>query len=227
MFDRIAWRYDFLNRLLSLGSDVRWRKRMVRYLPPGESLNVLDMATGTADQIWMLLKASPRIHQAEGMDLSEGMLELGRKKIKERGLADRVVLRRGDVMAIPAPDNHYDVVTISFGIRNVEDVELGFREMLRVLKPGGRMLILEGSMPTHALMRKIYLLYFRRILPRVGGWVSGDAHAYSYLNKTVETFPCGEVFCEWMRAAGFQNVAADPRTFGVATIYRGDKPANE
>lgn len=224
MFDRIAWRYDLLNRMLSLGSDVRWRKRMALHLPPGENLKVLDLATGTADQILMLAHTSSRVGPSQGMDLSEGMLEIGRRKVKEQGMSHLVTLSTGDATAIPAPDNTYDAVTISFGIRNVENVAKGLSEMLRVLKPGGRALILEGSLPDNAFMRKLYLVYFRHVLPRVGAWVSGDGGAYAYLNRTVETFPCGERFCDLMRAAGFREVSCDPRTFGVATIYRGDKP---
>ena len=225
MFDRIAWRYDLLNRMLSLGADVRWRKRMARHLPPGRDLKVLDLATGTADQILMLAHASDRVGASEGMDLSEGMLEIGRRKVKEQGMSHLVTLRTGDATAIPAADNTCDVVTISFGIRNVENVPRALSEMLRVLKPGGRALILEGSLPANTFLRKLYLLYFRHVLPRVGAWVSGDGGAYAYLNRTVETFPCGEAFCALMRTAGFRDVSFDPRTFGVATIYRGDKPA--
>ena len=225
MFDRIAHRYDFLNRFLSMGQDVAWRKKMARYLPERENLYLLDLATGTADQIIFLLKASKRIGKADGMDLSTGMLEHGREKIEKMGLADTVSLREGNTIDIPSEDGIYDAVTISFGIRNVTDVHQGLSEMHRILKPGGRAMILECSLPENALIRKAYLFYFRHVLPKVGGAVSGDSYAYNYLNKTVETFPCGEAFCDLMRKAGFNEVKAHPLTLGIATIYVGDRSA--
>jgi demethylmenaquinone methyltransferase / 2-methoxy-6-polyprenyl-1,4-benzoquinol methylase len=222
MFDRIAHRYDLLNRSLSFGQDVLWRKRMKRHLPDRADLKLLDLATGTADQL-IFLSSDPRIASGLGMDLAEKMLDIGREKIKKRNLASRFELKTGDAIHIPVDDASCDVVTISFGIRNVLDVEQGLREMFRVLKPGGRALILEFSLPGNAVMRKLYLFYFRHILPRIGGLVSGDAYAYRYLNKTVETFPYGEAFCALMRTAGFENVRANPLTFGIASIYQGDK----
>lgn len=223
MFDRIAHRYDFLNRFLSAGQDVGWRKTMARHLPAGENLYLLDLATGTADQIIFLRKASSRIAQADGMDLSEGMLEFGREKIARLGWSDQVSLREGNTIEIPSEDEKYDVVTISFGIRNVTDVDQGLREMLRILKPGGRALILECSVPENRMVRGFYLFYFRYVLPKVGGLVSGDSYAYNYLNKTVETFPCGQAFCDLMTKAGFESVKRRRLTFGIATIYQGDR----
>jgi len=154
------------------------------------------------------------------------MLAAGRRKIIEKGLEDRVVLYTGDAMRVPRPDESADVVTISFGIRNVEDVPTALADMWRVLVPGGRLLVLECSLPDNRLMRRLYLLYFRHVLPVLGGWVSGDAHAYNYLNRTVETFPCGEAFLALMRGAGFRDVRREPMTFGVATLYIGDKAGN-
>ncbi len=223
MFDRIAHRYDFLNRALSFGRDVAWRKRMRRHLPTGRPLAVVDLATGTADQLLFLLDGPATIGKAEGYDLSEQMLAEGRRKIAAKGLGDRVTLHTGDAMVIPREDASADIITISFGIRNVEDVPTALADMRRVLVPGGRLLVLECSLPENRLMRRLYLLYFRHVLPVLGGWVSGDAHAYNYLNRTVETFPCGEAFLELMRGAGFQNAKAEPMTFGVATLYVGDK----
>lgn len=225
MFDQIAPRYDLLNRLLSGWRDVAWRKRMARYLPAGGPLALLDVATGTADQIFSLLRHDPRIDRATGIDMAERMLEIGRAKAARRGLADRIRLRTGDATAIPEPDNAFDVATISFGIRNVENVSAGLSEMCRVLKPGGRALILEFSLPASPLFRRLYLFYLRRILPVLGGLISGDAQAYRYLNVTIESFPYGEAFCGLMRQAGFTAVRANPLTFGIASIYQGDKPA--
>ena len=224
MFDRIAHRYDFLNRFLSAGQDVSWRKKMAKHLPEGEGLYLLDLATGTADQILFFLKASKRISKADGMDLSVGMLDHGREKIQKLGLDGTITLSEGNTIDIPAKEQTYDVASISFGIRNVTDVHQGLSEMFRVLKPGGRALILECSLPENALVRKGYLFYFRHVLPKIGGIVSGDSYAYNYLNKTVESFPCGQAFCDLMSAAGFSEVKAHPLTLGIATIYQGDRP---
>jgi len=222
MFDRIAHRYDLLNRSLSMGQDVVWRKRVARHLPDRADIKLLDLATGTADQL-IYLSCDPRITSGLGMDLAEKMLDIGREKIAKRQLGERYELKTGDAINIPVEDNSFDVVTISFGIRNVLDVEQGLREMHRVVKPGGRALILEFSLPGNVVMRKLYLFYFRHVLPRIGSLVSGDAYAYRYLNQTVETFPYGEAFCELMRKAGFEAVRANPLTFGIASIYQGDK----
>lgn len=224
MFDRIATRYDFLNRMLSFRQDVIWRKRMARYLPDGERLRVLDVATGTADQIFSLLRHAPRVDKAVGVDMAEKMLEVGRAKATERGLTDRVTLRTGDAARIPEPDGLYDAVTISFGIRNTVDVVQALGEMRRVLRPGGRVLVLEFSLPGFAPFRAAYLFYLRHILPVLGGWLSGDRDAYRYLNVTVETFPYGCAFCDLMTKAGLVRVIDHPLTFGIATIYQGDAP---
>jgi demethylmenaquinone methyltransferase/2-methoxy-6-polyprenyl-1,4-benzoquinol methylase len=225
MFDRIAHRYDVLNRSLSLGQDVAWRKRLRKHLPGDRELVLVDLATGTADQILFLLDGPAVIREAVGYDLSEEMLARGREKIARKGLGETVSLRTGDAMRCPHPDNAADVVTISFGIRNVEDVPAALTDMRRMLRPGGTLLILECSLPSNRLLRGGYLFYFRHVLPRLGGWVSGDSYAYNYLNNTVETFPCGEAFCSLMREAGFEEVAAETLTFGAATLYRGRKPA--
>ena len=225
MFDRIAPRYDLLNRVLSAGRDVAWRKRMARYLLARESLRLLDVATGTADQILMLMDVAPQIENALGVDMAEKMLEVGREKIRARGWDQRVSLQRGDALSIPAPDACCDVCTISFGIRNVVDVLAGLREMARVLRPGGRALILEFSQPTAAWFRPLYFFYLRHVLPVVGGWFSGDREAYRYLNVTIESFPSGEAFCALMREAGFVDTRAVPLSLGIASIYIGDRPA--
>ncbi len=224
LFDRIAGRYDLLNRLLSAGRDVAWRKRMIQHLPAGDQLHALDLATGTADVLLTLLDRAPRVRGAVGLDLSAGMLAVGMRKIRRRKLSGRAALVRGDALLLPLPKELFDAVTIAFGIRNVTDVLAGLREIQRVLKPGGRALILEFSLPENALIRAGYLFYFRHILPRIGGLISGDAKAYRYLNQTVETFPYGEEFRALMREAGFETVTACPLTFGIATLYLGDKP---
>lgn len=226
MFDRIAHKYDFLNRALSFGQDIAWRKKMRSFLPQDKPLELLDLATGTGDQIFFLLDGKAAITDALGLDLSEGMLEHGRTKVKERGLEDKMRLETGDAMNVPVDSESKDVVTISFGIRNVTHVPTSLKEMLRVLRPGGRVQILEASLPANKVVRAFYLFYFRKVLPLVGGWISGDSYAYRYLNETVETFPCGEDFCQLMRDAGFENVHFKAMTFGIASIYIGDRPGD-
>jgi demethylmenaquinone methyltransferase/2-methoxy-6-polyprenyl-1,4-benzoquinol methylase len=224
MFDRIAHRYDLLNRLLSFGRDVAWRRRLVTRLPEGEPLAVLDLATGTADVLLTLARECPRVRTGVGADMSGGMLEHGHRKIRERGLDGRFRLVRTDATALGLAPGAFDAVTIAFGIRNVIDVDAGLREMFRVLRPGGRALILEFSLPANRAFRALYLFYFRHVLPRLGGLISGDFAAYRYLNQTVETFPYGDAFARLMRDAGFTRVEAEPLTFGIATLYRGDRP---
>jgi demethylmenaquinone methyltransferase/2-methoxy-6-polyprenyl-1,4-benzoquinol methylase len=223
MFDRIAGRYDFLNHLLSLGQDIRWRKKVARFLNKYNNQYVLDLATGTGDQLLYLFNSSEQIGQAVGTDLSINMLEKGRIKVRKKRLDDRIILEEGDVQDIRYPDNSFDAVTISFGIRNVKDVNRSLSEMLRVLKPGGRAIILEFSIPSNIILRRFYLFYFRYILPMIGSIISGDGYAYRYLNETVEGFPYGETFGEMLSASGFQNVSLRQLTFGIATIYCGDK----
>lgn len=223
IFDRIAPRYDFLNRLLSFRRDVAWRNKLSDYLPQGEALRVLDLATGTADVLLSLFSTSRRVKSGVGIDRSEKMLEIGRAKIRQRGLQDAILLVNADATGIPFPPESFHAVTMAFGIRNVADVPAALEELFRVLKPDGRALILEFSLPENALFRKLYLFYFRHILPLLGGIISGDYPAYRYLNRTVETFPYGQHFCELLENAGFLNVGYHPLSQGIATIYQGDK----
>ncbi len=226
MFDRIARRYDLLNHLLSLGQDIRWRKKVARFLVNKYDQYILDLATGTGDQLLYMFSCSDRIDRALGTDLALKMLDRGREKVKKRKLEDRIVLEEGDAENIQYPDNIFDAVTISFGIRNLMSVERSLSEMYRVLKPAGRVLILEFSIPQNILMRSIYLFYFRYLLPFIGSVISGDRYAYRYLNETVEGFPYGDAFCQMLRESGFENVSMYPQTFGIATIYCGDKTLN-
>lgn len=229
MFNRISHRYDLLNRVLSGRQDVAWRKKLAKHLPSGSDLFLLDMATGTGDVAITLLnhtkKKKNRVTKAIGMDMSEGMLEHGRVKVKNLGLDAALELKTGDAENIPAEANTFDVATNAFGIRNLVDFKKGLGEMLRVLKPGGRALVLEFSIPKNPIFRAGYLTYFRHVLPRIGAIVSGDAEAYSYLNQTAEAFPYGQEFLDAMTEQGFTNVKATQVTFGIATIYQGDKPA--
>ncbi len=223
MFDRIAPRYDLLNRLLSFRQDVIWRRRMARYIGNAPQQRLLDLATGTADQLIALMQASDKIVSAVGTDMAKEMLAFGEQKIHREKLDLRARLEVGDATEIKFADSSFDLITISFGIRNVIDVNKALQEMRRVLKPGGRVLILEFSLPKNKLFRSLYLFYFRRVLPRLGGLISGDSYAYRYLNQTVETFPYGAAFCDIMAKAGFVNPVSHPLTFGIATIYQGDK----
>ncbi len=223
MFDRIAHRYDLLNRLLSMWQDVRWRNRVASHLPDRDDQNILDLATGTGDLLISIFNHSKRVKSGIGIDMAEKMLEFGRPKLVKRNLQDAITLQTGNATDIPFEANRFDAVTISFGIRNVTNVSQSLGEMHRVLNDGGRAIILEFSLPKNKLMRSSYLFYFRNVLPRIGGLISGDSYAYRYLNETVETFPYGEDFCNLMTEAGFQNVRQTPLTFGIATIYQGDK----
>ena len=223
MFNRIAGRYDLLNHLLSFGQDIRWRKKVVDVLPGGADLHILDLATGTGDQLIYLVSQTDKIKQAVGIDLAVDMINIGKKKIKKSGLHALISLEEGDAEHIGYDTNLFDLTTITFGIRNVTNVSRVLSEMYRVLKTGGRTVILEFSLPENIWLQKIYLFYFRYILPLAGGIISGDNDAYRYLNKTVETFPYGEEFCALIRSAGFQNVKSISLTFGIATLYYGDK----
>jgi demethylmenaquinone methyltransferase/2-methoxy-6-polyprenyl-1,4-benzoquinol methylase len=224
MFDRIAPRYDLLNRLLSGGLDVWWRRRVADFLPEGSSLVLLDVATGTADQLLTLMGRDARVVRATGIDMAERMLEIGREKAGRRGWSERVHLQTGDATAIPLDAEQFDATTVSFGIRNVVDVPRALSEMRRVLRPGGRVLILEFSLPSFRPFRAVYLFYLRHVLPWLGGLLSGDREAYRYLNVTIESFPYGEAFCRLMREAGLVNVRANPLSLGIATLYQGDRP---
>ncbi len=223
MFDRIAGRYDLLNRTLSFRRDVAWRKKMAKAVPNGSGLRVLDVATGTADVILQLTRGNDRIAYGLGIDIAVNMLDVGRKKIQDANLDDRLLLTCAEAHNIPTQDESFDLVTVAFGIRNMPDIEGALAEMRRVLKPHGRILVLEFSIPQNRLFKELYLFYFRNVLPRIGALISGDSQAYGYLNSSVEIFPHGEKFCKIMRSAGFQNTKPTPLTFGISTLYQAEK----
>jgi demethylmenaquinone methyltransferase / 2-methoxy-6-polyprenyl-1,4-benzoquinol methylase len=223
IFDQIAPTYDLLNHLLSFGIDVYWRKQMLKELPLRDKMHCLDLACGTGD-VSLTLAGSPKIQSIEGLDMSEGMVEFGRKKVQKKNLEDKVQLNIGDGVTIPRPDQTADVVTLTFGIRNFSDPQESIRNIYRVLKPGGRALILEFGMPRFFLVRWVYTFYFRYLLPFIGNLISGHSDAYTYLNKTVEDFPFGEDFAKWMREAGLENVRYRSLSFGIAYLYVGEKP---
>ena len=221
IFNRIAKSYDSVNRILSFGLDIGWRKKVNTLLPQKNGLRLLDLATGTADQVIMLCDINPNIGSATGMDLSDEMLNIGREKIKR--FNGKIELHNGDAVQLPIEDSQYDALTMSFGIRNVPDVQASMREMYRVLGDGGKALILEFSLPKNPVIRFGHIFYLRYVLPLVGGLISGDYAAYKYLNTSIEAFPYGEDFCNLMRNAGFESVTAHPVTFGIATIYEACK----
>ncbi len=216
MFDDIAPRYDFLNHLLSAGIDRRWRRRAIRSLALTGRERVLDLCTGTGDLAIAAHRAGAR--HVLGVDFSPAMLRLGRAKLRRRGLDSRIALVRADASRVPVASASVDAVTIAFGIRNVEDRRAACGEALRVLKPGGRLAILEFAMPTAPLFRRLYLSYFRHVLPRIGRWVSGHATAYAYLPASVDAFQPGP-FMELLHESGFADVRADPMTFSSVFLY--------
>ena len=224
MFDEISSTYDLLNNLLSFGLHREWRKRLLEYFPERGNLNLLDLATGTADVLITLCLGNNKITNAYGIDMADKMLEIGRKKVRQYGLHTKIKLQQGDINQTGFKDDSFDITTISFGIRNVTDPTKVLAEMHRVLKKEGRALILEFSLPKNSLLRGVHLFYLRNIVPLFGGLISGHPQAYRYLNQTVESFPYGDEFCRWMFEAGFKNVKAHPLLFGVASIYEGEKP---
>ena len=224
MFDGIARRYDVVNRVLSLQRDQRWRRLAAQLVLAAHPRTVLDLATGTADLPLMLTALDPQV-RVTGIDIAAAMLARGRAKVQRRGAGERIVLRQGDALALPAATASVDAVTIAFGIRNVADYRTALREMYRVLRPSGSVTILEFSLPRHPLVRLTYLLYFRHLLPIIGGLISGNPTAYRYLNRSVESFPSGEKFSRLLAAVGFERVRCLTLTFGIAAIYHARKPA--
>lgn len=220
MFDSISPRYDLLNRLFSLGVDQGWRRKVMRLVAQEPVEHLLDVATGTAD---LAILASKRVPRVTGVDISEGMLSHGRTKVAQRGLAERVVLQRADSAELPFPDASFDAVTVAFGVRNFEHLERGIQEMRRVLKPGGRLFVLEFSKPHNGLLGGLFRFYFHRVMPFVGRLISKDKAAYTYLPKSVDAFPEGEAFVGILNAVGFKATSARPLSGGIATLYVGRK----
>ena len=221
MFDSIAPTYDRLNHLLSFGIDRGWRRKLVLSLQRAfgdEAIRILDVATGTGDLAIELARRIPRA-RVTGVDISEGMLEAGREKVSRGSLADRITLQRGDAEALDFADAAFDCVTVAFGVRNFGNLQVGLREMRRVLRPGGRCFVLEFSRPTAPVFGWVYGLYFHRVLPWVGRLVSRDGGAYDYLPRSVYGFPPPEEFSAMLRGAGFSDVRVRRLTFGVAYIY--------
>lgn len=222
MFGTIAPRYDFLNRLLSFGIDRRWRTKAVSLLKYQEGSRILDVATGTGDVALEIARNTPPSVSITGADFCQEMVELGQVKVAASPYANRISFRVAPCEDLPFPDNTFDSITIAFGIRNVVDRRLGLAEMWRVLRPGGRMIILEFSTPRSQFFRQVYYFYFRRLLPMIGGLFS-RYNAYKYLPDSVLEFPSHQEFSRMISAAGFSNIQIKELTFGIASIYVGDK----
>ncbi|HET6568085.1 MAG TPA: bifunctional demethylmenaquinone methyltransferase/2-methoxy-6-polyprenyl-1,4-benzoquinol methylase UbiE [Rhodothermales bacterium] len=219
MFDAIAPRYDLLNRVLSLGIDQSWRKKAVALLQEDHPERILDVATGTADLAIEAVRLDPK--SVVGVDISEEMLKVGREKVQQRGLSDRITLRQGDSERLPFSDAQFDAVLVAFGVRNFENLDRGLAEMRRVLRPDGALVVLEFSQPNAFPMKQLYGFYSRFILPNVGGAISKDKGAYRYLPDSVARFPSGPDFLQRLEAAGYHNLLWKPLTSGIASLYKG------
>lgn len=221
MFNSISGNYDFLNHFLSLGIDIRWRKKAIRLLEASQPKVILDVATGTGDFALATLKLKPQ--EVIGVDISEGMLEVGRKKVKAQGHEQIIDLRLGDSENLPFEENKFDAAIVAFGVRNFENLEKGLSEILRVLKPGGKLVVLEFSKPRLFPFKQIYNFYFNFILPKVGKVISKDSSAYTYLPESVQAFPDGEAFIAILNKLGYQQTVCSPLTFGISSLYSGVK----
>lgn len=222
MFDNIAPAYDFMNRAMTLGIDRSWRRKVVRTAAAAVPRAILDVATGTGDLAIQLARAIPTAN-VTGIDLSEGMLAVGRRKVDDAGLSDRVSLIQGDCLSLPFPDGSFDIVTAAFGVRNFEHLDKGYAEMARVLRPGGKLIVLELSVPSSPLVRPFYRLYTRGVIPMLGRLVSSDSRAYSYLPESIAAMPRGVKMLSLMERAGLTDCALRPLTLGVSSIYTGLK----
>jgi demethylmenaquinone methyltransferase / 2-methoxy-6-polyprenyl-1,4-benzoquinol methylase len=221
MFDAIAGNYDGLNRVISFGIDVSWRKKVLQLVADKNPNTILDIATGTGDLAILMTNTSSE--EIIGLDISAGMLEIGKQKIKEKKLDTKIQMVLGDSENIPYPDNYFDAITVAFGVRNFENLEKGLTEILRVLKPNGIFVILETSVPTKFPYKQGYAFYTRFILPIIGKLFSKDKVAYKYLSDSANIFPFGEALNNILRKIGFIDVKHLPQTFGVATIYHASK----
>ncbi len=218
MFDRISPKYDVLNHLLSLNIDKAWRRKTAKAVAMAYPSRILDLATGTADLAILLAKHNPQAHII-GMDISEKMLEIGKRKVDKKNLIHQIELRTGDAASLPFEDNTFDAVTVAFGVRNFENLDKGLSEIHRVLKPMGQVFILEFSMPDKFPIKQVYKLYFKYILPKIGKWVSKDSYAYSYLPASVEKFPNPWDFLRTLSLHGLREGSIRLFGHGIAILY--------
>lgn len=222
MFDNISGNYDGLNRVISFGTDVKWRKKVLKLVAEKEPQTILDIATGTGD-LAILFAKKIQARKIVGLDLSEGMLSVARKKVENSEIGEKILFVKGDSEALPFESNSFDTVTVSFGIRNFENLEKGLSEIYRILVPGGRFVILETSVPGKFPWKQGYYMHTNWILPLIGKLFSKDKMAYRYLSESASVFPFGEKLNNILRKIGFIDVENKPQTFGVATIYIASK----
>ena len=221
MFDNISGKYDELNHILSMGIDVGWRKKVVKKVGATKPETILYIATGTGDLAIMMAKSTQA--KITGFDLSAGMLEVGKNKVAEQKLDDRIEMIQGDAENMPFADNSFDCITVAFGVRNFENLKKGLDEIYRVLKPGGKFIILEFSQPESFPMKQLYGFYSKNILPRIGKKISKDESAYTYLPESVKAFPYGEEMKNILKNSNFTKTTDKKLTFGIASIYEGLK----
>jgi demethylmenaquinone methyltransferase/2-methoxy-6-polyprenyl-1,4-benzoquinol methylase len=221
MFDNISGNYDLLNRILSMGIDVSWRKKVVKSVQNAKPKTILDIATGTGDLAIAMAKATDA--KITGFDLSAGMLEVGRKKVAEQKLENQIEMIQGDAENMPFADQSFDVITVAFGVRNFENLTKGLDEIYRILKPGGKFIILEFSQPEAFPMKQLYEFYSRNILPKIGKQISKDQSAYTYLPDSVKAFPYGEEMKKILKNSNFVQPFDKKLTFGIASIYESLK----
>ncbi|HJC92910.1 MAG TPA: bifunctional demethylmenaquinone methyltransferase/2-methoxy-6-polyprenyl-1,4-benzoquinol methylase UbiE [Candidatus Phocaeicola excrementigallinarum] len=222
MFDHIAPAYDNLNHLLSWGIDKYWRKKAIALLKPFRPQHIMDVATGTGD---FAIKACKELNPDEliGTDISEGMMNVGREKVKQLGLERQISFAKEDCTSLSFPDNRFDAITVAFGVRNFEDLDRGLKEMYRVLVPGGHLVILELSTPERFPMKQLYSIYSRIVIPSLGKLLSKDHSAYTYLPQSIKAFPQGEVMQRILHKAGFSQVRFKRLTLGICTLYFATK----
>lgn len=221
MFNKVSKRYDLLNHLLSLGVDIIWRKKAIKLLRKEQPNQILDVATGTGDFALEALSLKPE--RIVGIDISEGMLEVGRQKMKKKGVEDIIQLQLGDSEDLPFPDKQFDAVIAAFGVRNFENLEKGLAEMHRVLKPGGMLVIIELSKPRVFPFKQLFNFYFKTILPKIGKGISDDSSAYTYLPASVQEFPDGDRFLSILQNVGFKQTKCKLLSLGISSIYTGKK----
>ena len=221
MFDKVSHKYDFLNHFLSMGIDIQWRKKVVKIIKKSEAKNILDIATGTGDLAIAMSSFNP--DKITGLDLSNGMLKVGIEKVKAKKLDHLIEMVQGDSENLPFQDNTFDAITVSFGVRNFENLTKGLKEILRVLKPGGTFVILEFSQPQAVPMKQLYTFYSKYIMPFFGNLISNDSSAYTYLPESIEAFPFGDKLLEILKEVGFVDNSLKELTFGISTIYKSHK----
>lgn len=221
MFDTISENYDGLNKVISFGTDAKWKKKILKMVQEKQPTTILDIATGTGDLA--ILFSSTSAQEIIGLDISQGMLEIGKQKIQAKNLNDKIQMVLGDGENIPYANDYFDVITVAYGVRNFENLKRGLAEILRVLKPGGQLLILETSVPTQFPFKQGYYVYTNFVMPMIGKLFSKDQKAYQYLSTSAQNFPFGEVLNNILRKIGFIDVQHLPQTMGVATIYKASK----